>query len=88
MVQWGNYLEIEYSEVYFSGLILQVITLGLGSVLLEQGGNAGKGSCTAYNELTAGWAEQPVLGINSVYSKKWCFTGVVGWSFGFQGEMC
>lgn len=35
MGQWGNYLETEYSEVYFSGLILHVMTLGLGSVLLE-----------------------------------------------------
>jgi hypothetical protein len=34
MGQQENYLETESSEVYFSGLIIQVNTLGLGSVLL------------------------------------------------------
>lgn len=54
MGQRGNYLETEYSEVYFSGLVLQVITLGLGSVLLEWDGDSSKGSCPAHSELTAG----------------------------------
>lgn len=82
MGQQENYLETESSEVYFSGLIIQVNTLGLGSVLLAQSGDADKESCTADGELTAGEAEQVAfIARNGASQGSW-----VGAS-DFQGEM-